>query len=73
MSNAVKLSIAGMHCAGCVRRVTSALGEIEGLSGLRVEVGAAEFAAEDPEVYEEATRAVQALGFEVTSPPASGA
>jgi hypothetical protein len=53
--------------------VTSALGEIEGLSGLRVEVGAAEFAAEDPEVYEEATRAVQALGFEVTSPPASGA
>jgi copper chaperone CopZ len=73
MTNVVELSITGMHCAGCVRRVTAALGEVDGLSDVSVEVGTARFTAEDAEGSEQAIRAVQALGFEVTTPPASTA
>jgi copper chaperone CopZ len=61
----VRLAISGMHCGGCVRRVTAALGEVEGLSEVSVEVGAARFDAEDADALKEATGAVEALGFGV--------
>jgi copper chaperone CopZ len=71
--NTVNFSIAGMHCAGCVRRVTSALEGVDGVSELTVEIGSARFGVEDAEGIEEATRAVKALGFEVTSTSSSSA
>lgn len=36
------LNIEGMHCGGCVRRVTAALANVPGLSTTKVEVGRAE-------------------------------
>lgn len=38
----VKLSIEGMHCQACVRRVNLALEKLEGVRVERVHVGAAE-------------------------------
>lgn len=39
--NTLTLSIAGMHCAGCVRRVSSLLSSVPGVSVKDVRVGAA--------------------------------
>jgi copper chaperone len=37
----IKLSIEGMHCGACVRRVTNALTEVQGVRVDSVEVGSA--------------------------------
>jgi copper chaperone CopZ len=37
----LRLSIEGMHCGGCVNRVTNALSKLQGLSIDQVEVGSA--------------------------------
>ncbi len=42
MSTNLKLSIEGMHCGGCVNRVTNALKKVEGVEVRSVEVGSAE-------------------------------
>lgn len=63
----VKLAISGMHCTSCVRSVKTALVKIEGLSEVTVEVGSARFDAEDAAALKEATGAVEALGFGVSS------
>lgn len=60
----IELSIDGMHCGGCVRRVTGALGGLE-VEELQVEVGRASFLSEDEEILERARQAVTALGFQV--------
>jgi FtsP/CotA-like multicopper oxidase with cupredoxin domain len=39
MANKIKLSIEGMHCEACVRRVTNALNAVEGVRVESVEVG----------------------------------
>lgn len=64
MSTQLKLAIDGMHCAGCVARVTSALSKLDGVEVRKVEVGAAEV------TYDEAkltpgmvAEAVNRLGF----------
>jgi copper chaperone CopZ len=64
MENIVKLSIEGMHCDGCVRRVTSALSAIEGARIESVQVGAATVAV-DPEhaSAEQVASAVDRIGF----------
>lgn len=61
------LTIDGMHCNSCVRRVSTAL-EQKGAEGLKVEVGSAsgDFDPEDTRL-DELTAAVNALGFSVTS------
>ena len=41
MENTLQLSIEGMHCEACVRRVTNALSGVEGVQVESVEVGAA--------------------------------
>jgi copper chaperone len=41
MENTLNLAIEGMHCGACVRRVTSALQSVEGVTVNSVEVGSA--------------------------------
>ncbi len=41
MQEVLVLSIEGMHCGACVRRVTAALGKTEGIEVNSVEVGSA--------------------------------
>ena len=60
----VSLKISGMHCAGCVKRVSTALSAIDGVDDLKVEVGAASFTSDDDAV-DEAAAAVVGLGFAV--------
>jgi copper chaperone CopZ len=42
METTLNLAIEGMHCGACVRRVTSALQSVEGVTVKSVEVGSAE-------------------------------
>lgn len=64
MQNQLKLSIEGMHCEGCVRRVTSALQGVKGVEVGSVEVGSAR-ATFDPAKTspEEIVAAVSRIGF----------
>ncbi|MGD0577647.1 MAG: heavy-metal-associated domain-containing protein [Bryobacteraceae bacterium] len=41
MQEQLNLAIAGMHCEGCVRRVTAALAKVQGAEVEQVEVGSA--------------------------------
>jgi copper chaperone CopZ len=41
MQNELRLSIEGMHCEGCVRRVTTALQGVKGVEVGSVQVGSA--------------------------------
>jgi copper chaperone len=41
MENTLDLAIEGMHCGACVRRVTTALQGVEGVTVKSVEVGSA--------------------------------
>ena len=64
MQGKLKLSIEGMHCGGCVRRVTTALQGVKGVELGSVEVGSAEMTF-DPEQAsaEEIAAAVNRIGF----------
>ena len=62
----ITLAVEGMHCGGCVRRVTGALSGVDGISDVRVEVGTATFVTDDDGIVDEAKAAVTALGFTVT-------
>ena len=64
MRNVLTLSIEGMHCGGCVRRVTSALQGFKGVEVGSVEVGSAH-AIFDPDKVsvEEILAAVNRMGF----------
>jgi copper chaperone len=42
MKNTLNLAIEGMHCGACVRRVTSALQSMEGVTVKSIYVGSAE-------------------------------
>jgi len=65
----ITMSISGMHCGGCVRRVTTALGAVDGVTELKVDVGVASFVVDDADdaagIVDEAKAAVRALGFDV--------
>lgn len=64
MENTIKLSIAGMHCEACVRRVTNALSAVEGVRVGSVEVGSATVAM-DPALVspDQVAAAVNRIGF----------
>ena len=68
MQETLDLSIEGMHCGGCVRRVTDALGKIDGVEVSSVEVGSARMTF-DPEraTVEKIAGAVNKIGFTVRS------
>ena len=64
MENVVKLSIEGMHCDGCVRRVTNALAAIEGAHVESVQVGSATVGIVSGRVTpEQIVSAVDRIGF----------
>jgi len=64
MPTPLKLAIEGMHCGGCVSRVTNALGKLDGVEVHRVEVGSAEVVYDEARVAPEAVaEAVNRIGF----------
>ena len=59
----MKLSIKGMHCDACVRRVEKALAGVEGLRVEKVEVGSAAVAT-DAAREQAVLEAVRKAGYE---------
>lgn len=60
----LKLAIEGMHCGGCVNRVTMALKKTQGVEVRSVEVGSAEVSFDEALVQAEAiAEAVNKIGF----------
>jgi len=58
------LRIDGMHCGGCVRRVTQALASVEGAQAKDVQIGTARLASElDPAPVEAAIAALAKAGY----------
>jgi copper chaperone len=64
MENRISLSIEGMHCEACVRRVTNALNSVEGVRADSVKVGSANVTF-NPETVkpEQIAAAVDRIGF----------
>ena len=64
MKQQLELAIEGMHCDGCVRRVTAALSKVEGAQVEKVEVGSARVQLDTEKASpEELIDAVNRLGF----------
>ena len=64
MREKLTLSIEGMHCGGCVRRVTSALERVKGVEVGSVEVGSAQMDFDPKEASaDEIATAVNRIGF----------
>lgn len=64
MENKAKLSIEGMHCDACARRVANALNGVEGIRVESVEVGSASIAFDAATVApEQIAAAVDRIGF----------
>ena len=64
MQDTLKLSIEGMHCGACVRRVTTALQAVPGVQVGAVEVGSAKLAFDPKEATaQEIAAAVNGIGF----------
>jgi copper chaperone CopZ len=64
MADSLRLSIEGMHCDGCVRRVSAALQAIEGVELGPVEVGSAEMTFDPGRTSAgEIASAVNRIGF----------
>jgi len=65
MKKELKLSIEGMHCAACVRRVTTALHSVDGLQLNAVQIGSADITFDPAQVSIEAIfSAVNGIGFQ---------
>jgi copper chaperone len=66
MSEVIELKIEGMHCDGCVRRVSALLRKVEGVAVEEVVVGAAKVKlGEAGATRAELVRAVEGGGFQV--------
>lgn len=64
MEQVVRLSIEGMHCDGCVRRVANALTGVEGVRVESVEVGSARVVFDPAKAAPEQIAAVvDGIGF----------
>ena len=61
------LTIEGMHCGACVRRVTAALENVKGVEVVQVNIGSAEIriAGPEPDVAQ-ILEAVERIGFKAT-------
>lgn len=67
MSKLLKLNIEGMHCGGCVTRLSNTLRKLEGVDLRHAEVGAAELSYDDQRISsEEIAAAIERIGFQVT-------
>lgn len=64
MTTPLTLKIDGMHCDGCVRRVTAALAKVEGVEVKQVVVGRADVAFDASKAAPETiVAAVSKIGF----------
>jgi copper chaperone len=64
MENILNLAIEGMHCGACVRRVTSALQSVQGVTVNSVEVGSAKVVFDAAETSaQDITAALDHNGF----------
>lgn len=64
MRETLRLSIEGMHCGGCVRRVTAALEGVKGVETGKVEVGSALMTFDpDQAIAEDIEAAINRIGF----------
>jgi copper chaperone len=64
MHDTLTLSIQGMHCGGCVRRVTAALRDVKGVELGPVEVGSAQMTFDPDQIRaEDIATAVNRIGF----------
>jgi copper chaperone len=64
MENTILLSIEGMHCGACARRVTNALAAVDGVRVDSVEVGSAQVKFDAAKTSpDEITAAVDRIGF----------
>jgi len=64
MQEQLQLAIDGMHCEGCVRRVTAALAKVPGAEVEKVEVGSAKVHFDTERASkEELIDAVNRIGF----------
>ena len=64
MQNVLTLAIEGMHCEGCVRRVTAALKGVKGVEVGSVDVGSARTTFDPNQASaEEIAAAVNRIGF----------
>ncbi len=60
----MKLEIEGMHCGACVRRVTNALAEVNGVRVDSVEIGSAKVSFDPAAIVpEQIAAAVERIGF----------
>jgi copper chaperone CopZ len=57
------VQIEGMHCGGCVTRVTGALRKLEGVEIRQVEVGSARVALDGPVEPAAVLEAINRIGF----------
>lgn len=70
MNNALNLSLTGMHCGSCVRRVTMALQAIPGVQVESVEVGSARITYNPAEATpEEILASIGRIGFQASIHP----
>lgn len=68
MTHRLTLKISGMHCGGCVRRVTGALEKLPGVEIEDVHVGSARLRIPDGKPDKEAIHgAIRKTGFDVES------
>lgn len=64
MENTLNLTIDGMHCGACVRRVTTALQSLDGVTVNSVDVGSAKVTFNAGKTSrEEISAAVDRIGF----------
>jgi copper chaperone len=64
MQDKLTLSIEGMHCGGCVRRVTAALNGVKGVEISSVEIGSARVSFDPGQVgADQIADAVNRIGF----------
>ena len=64
MQEKLKLSVEGMHCGACVRRVTAALRGVKGVELGTVEVGSAQMILNsDQASVEDVAAVVNRIGF----------
>lgn len=70
MNNALNLSLTGMYCGSCVRRVTMALQAVPGVQVESVEVGSARIAYNPAEATpEEILASIGRIGFQASIHP----
>jgi copper chaperone len=73
MENIIQLSIEGMHCGACERRVTTALAGVDGARVESVAVGSAQIKFDSAKTSTEAiTAAVNRIGFTARVQSTSG-